>query len=348
MSTFAPKSVKNVRVRPPASGVDVPPSGRLPSSSEAAIPAAVPSRRSRAPRSAAKSSAASDLASDTVGIDSAPPNRARRGPPSVPPVTETIPPRAPKTESRFFSVLRTITGVVMIAAIGGGVAWGARRYVKTSPRFGVTEIVTTGGKHRNPEELATTAGIAKGQNVFTVDLDKGRQRLLADPWIAEAQLSRQLPGTISVRVTEREAAGIVAMPEGTYLVTREGSVIKRAEAGDPFDFPIVTGVALQQLVDDRDGASATIRKALDLASDYEHSQLASRAPVEEIHVEPNGDLTLLVGKNSVLLRMGAPPYRKKMEQAVRVVAELDRRGAKPDAIMLDDEARPERVVVRMR
>ncbi len=32
----------------------------------------------------------------------------------------------------------------------------------------------------------------------------------------------------------------------------------------------------------------------------------------------------------------------------RVVAELDRRGAKADAIMLDNDARPERVVVRMR
>jgi hypothetical protein len=32
----------------------------------------------------------------------------------------------------------------------------------------------------------------------------------------------------------------------------------------------------------------------------------------------------------------------------RVVAELDRRGAKPDSIMLDNEARPDRVVVRTR
>ena len=46
--------------------------------------------------------------------------------------------------------------------------------------------------------------------------------------------------------------------------------------------------------------------------------------------------------------MGGPPYRRKLEQAVRVVAELDRRGAKPDSIMLDNEARPDRVVVRMR
>ena len=59
-------------------------------------------------------------------------------------------------------------------------------------------------------------------------------------------------------------------------------------------------------------------------------------------------MTLVIGKSAVALHMGAPPYRRKLEQALRVVAELDRRGAKPDSIMLDNEARPDRVVVRMR
>jgi cell division protein FtsQ len=155
---------------------------------------------------------------------------------------------------------------------------------------------------------------------------------------------------------EREAAGIVATNDGTpraaggetYLVTREGTVIKRLETGDPTDLPIVTGVVLQQLVDDREGATRTIRRALDLAGDYDHSPLAHRSSLEEVHVEPNGEMTLVIGKNAVMVHMGGPPYRRKLDQAVRVVAELDRRGAKPDSIMLDNEARPDRVVVRMR
>jgi cell division protein FtsQ len=262
-------------------------------------------------------------------------------------------PRAKETpvatgESRVFRVLRALLGLLMIVAIGGSVAWGARHYVKTSARFAVSEIVTIGGKRRSPDELAATASVGKNQNVFSIDLDRARARLLADPWISEAHVARQLPGTLTIRVTEREAAGVVAMVEGTYLVTREGSIIKRAEPDDPVDLPVVTGVSLQQLVDDREGATRTIRRALDLASDYERSPLAHRSPAQEVHVEGNGDLTLVVGKSTVMIRMGTAPYRRKLEQAARVVAELDRRGAKPDAIMLDDESRPDRVVVRMR
>lgn len=273
---------------------------------------------------------------------------------SIPPVTSSSPslPAPPKRsadgDSRALRVFRAVVGLVMIIGIGSGVAWGARRYVRTSPRFAVSEIVTAGGKHRGPEDLSSIAGVSKGQNIFSIDLDRSRARLTADPWIESAELTRQLPGTITIRVVEREPAGIVAMNEGTYLVTRDGLVIKRVEPNDPLDFHIVTGVALKALVDDREGATRTIRSALDLAYDYDRSPLAQRSPVQEVHVEPNGDMTLIVGKSNVVLRMGSAPYRRKLDQAVRIVAELDRRGAKPSVIMLDDEARPDRVVVRMR
>ncbi|MDF2695127.1 MAG: Cell division protein FtsQ [Labilithrix sp.] len=269
-----------------------------------------------------------------------------------PPVAADLPapekPAKPAGESRALRVLRAVIGLTMIVGIGWGVVWGARRYVRTSPRFSVSEIVTSGGKRRSADDIASIAGIAKGQNIFSIDLDRARVRLASDPWIETADLTRQLPGTISIRVTEREAAGMVAMAEGTYLVTRDGLVIKRVEPEDPLDFHVVTGVALKSLVEDREGATRTIRQALDLAFDYDRSPLAQRSPVQEVHVEPNGDMTLMVGKSGVILRMGGAPYRRKLDQAVRIVGELDRRGAKPDTIMLDDEARADRVVVRMR
>ncbi|HWL86182.1 MAG TPA: cell division protein, partial [Polyangiaceae bacterium] len=79
-----------------------------------------------------------------------------------------------------------------------------------------------------------------------------------------------------------------------------------------------------------------------------HGPLAQKARLQEIHLARDGSTTLIVGKNALQLALGDPPFRKKLDQAVRVMAELDRRGAKADAIMLDNDTRPERVVVRMR
>jgi cell division protein FtsQ len=255
--------------------------------------------------------------------------------------------RPPGPPSKWVAGARNAAGIAMVLGISWGVAWVARQYVRTSPRFAVTEIVVSGNKLRSEATLADEAGVAKGANVFSVDLDEGRARLARDPWIREVALGRRLPGTILMQITEREAAAVVALGE-TYLASREGEIFKRVEPGDPVDLPIITGLTADAVADDREGVARSIRRALDLAADYEHTSLGQKAQLQEIHLATDGSTTLVVGKNALVLALGDPPFRKKLEQASRVVSELDRRGGQADAIMLDNDARPERVVVRVR
>lgn len=242
---------------------------------------------------------------------------------------------------------RIVLGVVLVVGLSGAVAYSARKYVRGTPRFAVSEIVVLGNKHRQVDEVVALSGVAKGKNVFSTDLDAARALLLADPWIKEAHLERRLPGTVTIVVEERKPAGIVASGE-TYLVTAEGEIWKKLEPGDPTDLPIVTGLPVQMLTEDRKGAELVVRRALELGAEYERTSLSKRSPLQEIHVSGNGATSLVVGKSALTLELGEAPFRRKLEQASRVVAELDKRGAKPDAILLDDDARPDRVVVRMR
>jgi cell division protein FtsQ len=195
--------------------------------------------------------------------------------------------------------------------------------------------------------LSSESGIAVGANVFSLDLDAARAKLLADPWIAEAALARRLPGTILVQVTERKPAALVAMGD-VFLATPDGEPFKRVEPGDPVDLPLVTGLRPENMTDDREGTLRTIRRAIDLAAEYDRGPLARRAPLEEVHVEADGAFTIVVGRSATQLVLGTPPFRRKLDEAARVVAELEKRGAKAEAIMLDNDTRPEWVVVRMR
>jgi cell division protein FtsQ len=255
---------------------------------------------------------------------------------------------APQNTSRILAALRTILGVALVVSVSGSVAWGARTYVKTSPRFAVTDIAVSGGRLRSADHVADTAGIKKGDNVFALDLDEAKKKLLEDPWIHDAQLARRLPGTVYVHVTEREAVAIASLGGELYLVARDGEIFKRLQPGDLADLPVVTGLSQEAVAEDREGAKATLRRALDLAGDYDRGPLARRSALQEIHVAQDGSITLVVGKSALVLALGEPPFRKKLEQAARVLAELDRRKEKADAVLLDNEARPERVVVRMK
>jgi cell division protein FtsQ len=286
---------------------------------------------------------------------------ARTSTSSATPSTPTSATRAPKAASapkarpratspkmaKLLAVGRAVVGLVLVVGLAGGVAFSARKYVKNTPRFAISEIVVVGAKHRHEDEIVALSGLLKGKNVFSTDLDAARTQLLGDPWVKDARLERRLPGTVTITVEERKAAGIVAAGD-TYLVSPEGEIWKRLEPGDPTDLPIVTGVSVQMITEDRKGAEAQVRRALELGAEYERTQLAKRSPLQEIHVTGTGASSLVVGKSGITLALGDAPFRRKLDQAARVVAELDKRGAKADAILLDDEARPDRVVVRMR
>jgi cell division protein FtsQ len=252
---------------------------------------------------------------------------------------------------RVVAALRTAFGVVLVAGTSLGVAWIARRHVMTSPRFGITALEVVGNEHRPADAIVAESGLVLGANVFVADLDAARARIGSDPWIADVTLARRLPGTILVHVSERRAAALVALGD-TYLTTAEGEPFKKLDPDDPAeqlaDLPLVTGLRPEALAEDHDGATRTIRRAIDLAAEFGRSPLARRGALEEVHVEADGSYALVVGKSAMQIVLGAPPFRRKLDQAARVVAELDKRGAKADAIMVDNDTRPDRVVVRMR
>jgi cell division protein FtsQ len=56
----------------------------------------------------------------------------------------------------------------------------------------------------------------------------------------------------------------------------------------------------------------------------------------------------MVGKDPIALHLGKGPHRQSLEQATRVISELATQRAQASIVFLDNEAHPERVVVRMR
>jgi cell division protein FtsQ len=243
---------------------------------------------------------------------------------------------------------RAALGVLLTVAVALGCVYGLVRYTRKSPRFAVTSVEVEGTVHTTASDLARLGGLTVGVNVFTVDVEAARARILSDPWIEKATIARRLPGTIHVEVGERDAFAMLALGQHLYLVTRQGEIFKRALPGDPSDLPTVTGLMVDLVARDRAGAVGLIKRALDLVGEYERTPPGRTLPVQEVHIHDDGALSLVVGKDPIVLRMGRGPYRQTVEQAAKVLAEVPRRGAQAAVVFLDNEAHPERVVVRMR
>lgn len=245
-------------------------------------------------------------------------------------------------------IARILLGVALFSTIAGVSSFGLYRYVSTSSRFAVKTILVEGAAHQSQTDLTQKAGIELGKNIFTIDLEAARQGLLSDPWIERAVVDRKLPGTLSLQVTEREPIALASLSGEIFLTSRGGEIFKRLEPGDPCDFPLISGLGGSgELLRDREGLMASVRRAQELMADYLRLGPKNYG-LQEVHMTPEGTFDLLVSRDGIRLAMGKPPYRPKIERAARVLAETARRKGQPLVIFLDNEAHPERVVARLK
>ena len=250
--------------------------------------------------------------------------------------------------SKLLSIFKLAIGVALVVCASVGVAWGARRYAVTTPRFSIRQLEIDGCKRKSDLQIARLAGIELGSNIFAVDLDNAKRRLLEDPWIAKVTITRRLPTTLQVELTEREASAVVAIDGRLYLVTPTGEPFKQLTDGDPFDLPVITGVQPANLSRDRPREVERIQTALQVLRHYQRLAMSAVHVAQEVHLTEGGGVVLTVGKRGITLHLGRGPWKQKLLMAERVTDRLRRRGREPGIIFLDNQAHPERVVVRMR
>jgi cell division protein FtsQ len=269
------------------------------------------------------------------------PVRRRRGPDP-----ETAPQRS--ALALLWSALKLASGLVVVISASLAVAWSAHHYALTSPRFAIRTVDLIGAHRLSLEQLKSESGLTVGANIFALDTDAAERKLLENPWISEVKLTRRLPNTLRLELSEREAAAVVSLGEHLYLVTREGEPFKEIQAGDPYDLPLITGASAENLARDRPREIERIQTGLEVLHQFERVPLSKVYPAEEVHLADAGDVTLTAGKEGVTLELGTGPWRKKLLMAEEVVGELRKKGRTPGIVFLDNEAHPERVVVRMR
>ena len=248
----------------------------------------------------------------------------------------------------FVSLLKLLSGVLIVIGASGAVAWGAHRYALTTPRFAVKNVELSGNRRKSDTEIVKLAALKPGTNIFAVDTEKAERTLLEDPWIREVKVTRELPSTLRVELTEREAGAVAAIDDKLYLVTRAGEPFKELAEGDPFDLPVVTGISAENLARDRAREIERIALGLEILRHYERVGMSKIHPPQEVHLMPGGEAVLTVGKSAVTLHLGNGPWRKKLLMGERVVSRLAAKGRVPGIVFLDNRAHPERVVVRMR
>lgn len=116
-----------------------------------------------------------------------------------------------------------------------------------SPLFAVQEILSQGTERFTTGQLAEMISLSQGDNLVLFSKSKAEKTLEQDPYIADAKLSKSLPHSITIQVTERKARGYVPYMGAYLYIDEEGRVLETQSAFYE-TLPVVRGLRFDSFV----------------------------------------------------------------------------------------------------
>ncbi len=224
---------------------------------------------------------------------------------------------------------RLVVGTVVIVFVTL-CAFAVPEVIRSTRFLQVDRIVVEGNTRVSEGEVLALVGQLRDQNILTVDLEAHRDQLLTSRWIENATLSRILPSTVKVGVTEREPAGLARFGGRLYLMDGGGTLIE--EYGPRFadvDLPIVDGLSAAQ------GEAIDARRA-ELASSLISALAADRGLaglVSQIGVGDPYDAVVLLTDGPALIHLGHEQFVQRLRRYLELAPTL--RGYVPEIDYVD-------------
>jgi cell division protein FtsQ len=251
-----------------------------------------------------------------------------------------------ETRRRVLRGVSLAMPTVLALAVLGGAAWATWRIGVAGELLRARAVRFEGLARVSETELRELSPVREGDHLLLTDLDGVEAALRRHPWIASVEVRRAFPPAFVVTVQERRAAALVDLG-GLYLVDDRGQVFKRAAPGDGLDLPLLTGIGREDWVARRAEVEPVLAGALALLDRWSARGLDRRAPVSEIHVDPDFGVTVYAGDDGMEVRLGTGDLPQKLERLDRVLLALDAGKQRAEVVHLDNRRRPDWVAVRL-
>jgi cell division protein FtsQ len=150
-----------------------------------------------------------------------------------------------------------------------------------------------------------------GEPLLGIDTDQVARRIASHPWVATARVSRRLPSSLVIEVTERHAVAAVAL-SGLYLIEQSGRPFKRASMEEADGLPVLTGIERDRYAQMREVSEAAFREAMVVLDDYRSKP--GRPMVGEVNIDPEHGFSLFLLEGGAEIRLGRGDFGKKLAQ----------------------------------
>jgi len=221
--------------------------------------------------------------------------------------------------------------ILSLAGIGWG-AWllmelGARRLFSENPAYQIREIMVESSGPAVPvlrrDYVRDHLHLHLGQNLFALDLQRLRHDLELLPVVEKAEVARELPNRLLIRITERiPLASISAGPNGRRLQIDEQGMVMDLSAFEKSSPDLqkrlkslsqITGARVTDLKPGRAVSNPEIAQAIVLIQQMDKAELGMGLEIGEIDVSRRGMLILRTSDGAVV-KVGLSSMDKQLNR----------------------------------
>jgi len=246
--------------------------------------------------------------------------------------------------SRLGFSLKMISGVGILFLMSLGLIF-IHDFVTQCDYFRADKIVISGAGRIPEKEILKFAGIQKNENILAFNLPLARKQLLSHPWIADAEISRELPKGITIQIREHKALAVLNMGR-KFLINYKGEIFKESELSDPKDLPVISGLDYSDLGPIDEQKNTPLASVVEwLLMRYKMNRILPEIDVKEIKVDREIGLTLLLSDGDRSICLGYRNYHQKINRLRRIVNFLNER-SQLNEIQSINLMNPDRVILR--
>jgi cell division protein FtsQ len=196
--------------------------------------------------------------------------------------------------------------------------------LRESDYFTVRNVRVIAQSRVDEQEIAGASEVRIGASIFNLDLAAIGRKIEENPWIARAEVVRSLPDEVVITVTEHQPRAVIQL-DYLYYVNAAGEVFKLLDSGDRLDYPIITGIDRQFLLDRPADGQAWLRQALALVGELEGRQLFNLAAVSEIQIDLQDGLVVHTRQHGVPILFGQDDFASKLDRLEKIFSDLEPR-----------------------
>lgn len=185
--------------------------------------------------------------------------------------------------------------------------------------FRIGELLVE-GNHRIPTAaIVESVGLAPDASIFEVDLRALAAAIARNPWIKTARVSRRLPATLQVHVSERAPYAVV-VADRAYLVSEDGLILQEASPAEISDLPLLRLHVDHPLGTGERIDPTRVEQGARLWQRFHQGVLGPDVQAREIQLKGDGSYTVLLGQGLPSLHFGEEEgVQQQLDRFARVL-----------------------------